>query len=36
MCSNIKQYVKNLFHGIASIILCKRYVSGNVKDGVTK
>ena len=36
MCSNIKEYVKNLFQGIASIILCKRYVSGNVKGGVTK
>ena len=36
MCSNIKEYVKILFQGIASIILCKRYVSGNVKDGVTK
>ena len=24
MCSNIKEYVKNLFQGIASIILCKR------------
>ena len=29
-------YVKNLFQGIASIILCKQYVSGNVKYGVTK
>ena len=27
-------YVKNLFQGIASIILCKRYVSSNIKDGV--
>ena len=36
MCSNIKEYVKILFQGIASIILCKRYVSGNVKDGVAK
>ena len=25
-----------LFQGIASIVLCKHYVSGNVKDGVTK
>ena len=33
MCTNIKEYVKNLFQGIASIILCKRSVSGNVKDG---
>ena len=29
-------YVKNLFQGISSIILCKQYVSGNVKYGVTK
>ena len=29
-------YVKNLFQGIASIILCKQYVSANVKYGVTK
>ena len=29
-------YVKNLFQGIASIILCKQYVYGNVKFGVTK
>ena len=29
-------YVNNLFQGIASIILCKQYVSGNVKYGVTK
>ena len=36
MCSNIKEYVIKLFHGIAFIILCKRYVSGNVKGGVTK
>ena len=25
-----------LFQGIASIILCKQYVPGNIKDGVTK
>ena len=36
MCSNIKEYVKNLFQGIASIILCKRFVSSNVKGGETK
>ena len=36
MCSNIKEYVKKLFQGIASIILCKCYVSDNVKDDVTK
>ena len=29
-------YVKNLFQGIASTILCKQYVSGNVKYGVAK
>ena len=29
-------YSKKLFQGIASIILCKHYVSGNVKYGVTK
>ena len=29
-------YVKNLFQGIASTILCKQHVSGNVKYGVTK
>ena len=29
-------YVKILFQGIASILLCKQYVSGNVKYGVTK
>ena len=29
-------YVNNLFQGIASIILCKQYISGNVKYGVTK
>ena len=29
-------YVKKLFQGIASIILCKQYVSGNVKYGITK
>ena len=29
-------YVKNVFQGIASIILCKKYVSGSVKYGVTK
>ena len=31
MCSNIKEYVKNLFQGIASIIPCERYVSSNAK-----
>ena len=37
MCSTIKKHMwKNLFQGIASIILCKRYVPGNIKDGVTK
>ena len=36
MCSHIKECVKNIFQGIANIILCKRNVSGNVKDGVTK
>ena len=36
MFSNIKEYVKILFQGNASIILHKRHVSGNVKDGVTK
>ena len=36
MCSNIKEYVKNLFQGITSIILCKHCVSGNVKDGAIK
>ena len=36
MCSNIKECVKNLFQGIVNIILCKRYVSGNVRDDVTK
>ena len=36
MCSNIKEYVNNLFQVIARIILSKRYVSGNAKDGVTK
>ena len=35
MGSNIKEYVKNLFQGITSIVLCN-YVSGNVKDGVIK
>ena len=29
-------YVKNSFKGIASIILCKQFISGNVKYGVTK
>ena len=31
MGSNRKEYVKNLFQGVVSVILCKRYVSGNVK-----
>ena len=32
-----KEYVEILYQSsIASIFLCKRYVSGNVKDGVTK
>ena len=36
MCSSIQDYLKKLFQGIASIILSKGYVSGNVKDNVTK
>ena len=36
MCSDIKEYVKNLFQEIASTTLYKCYVSGNVKDDVTK
>ena len=36
MCSKIKEYVKKLFQGIASIIFCKPYVSGIIKDGATK
>ena len=32
-CARIyKQYLKKLFQGIASIILCKSYAYGNVKD----
>ena len=36
MYSNIKECVKILFQGIGSIIICKCYVSGNVKDDVNK
>ena len=39
MCSNVKEYVKNLLQGIANTIPWKRYVfsNRNVKDGgVTK
>ena len=36
MCSNIKQYVKNSFQGVVSIVLCKHCVFGDLKDGVTK
>ena len=31
-----KKDMKNLFHRIARIILCKHYASCNIKDGVTK
>ena len=34
MGSNKREYVKNLFQGIASTVLCKNYVSGNVKDDI--
>ena len=31
MCSNIKEYMKNLFKYFAIIGLCKHCISGNVK-----